>query len=107
MARNKRVPRPRTLERKLRLADEKLVRSRLKLMELEPGGSEARPIDVSTSALVEPKARAFRCPRCDEPFEVASHEAHTGNHGRLREAKLRCKSCGLERSLWFRVIAPS
>jgi DNA-directed RNA polymerase subunit RPC12/RpoP len=107
MARAKRPPRLRTLERRARLLDEKLVRTRNQLLDLAPGGSEARPFDVPTAAVVEPKARAVRCPRCNELFFVEAHEAHTDEHGRLREAKLRCKSCGERRSLWFRIVAPS
>jgi len=107
MARPKRPLRARTVERRKRTADEKLVRARSKLYDLEPGGAETRPIDVSTPALVEPKARAIVCPRCDEPFDVETHEAHTDEHGRLREAKLRCRTCGERRSAWFRIVAPS
>ncbi|HEY3495214.1 MAG TPA: hypothetical protein VGK73_11030 [Polyangiaceae bacterium] len=107
MARAKRPPRLRTVQRKVQLADEKLVRAKNKLMDLEPGGSQTRPLDVSTPALVEPKAKALRCPRCDEAFELESHEAHAGGSGRLRETKLRCRVCGMRRSLWFRIVAPS
>ncbi len=107
MARPKRPVRGRTALRRARTENEKLVRARDKLIDLAPGGTPARPIDVPTSAVVEPKASAVMCPRCDEPFFVESHEAVTTEHGRLREAKLRCKTCGRERSLWFRVVAPS
>jgi hypothetical protein len=93
--------------RRARLLDEKLAIARDRLLDLEPGGSEERPIDVSTASLVEPKARAVRCPRCDEPFDVERHEARIVGDARLREAVLRCRACGTARSLWFRVIAPS
>jgi len=63
-------------------------------------------MEVPTAALVEPRARAVRCPRCDEPFGVTAHEAPAGGD-RLREAKLTCRFCKLERSLWFRIRAPS
>jgi hypothetical protein len=106
MARAKRPPRARTAARQVRRFDEKLARDRSKLLDLEAGGRPERPIDVSTPALVEPKARAVRCPRCDEPFDVESHEAHTDAQP-LREAVLRCRFCGTTRSLWFRVVAPS
>jgi hypothetical protein len=93
--------------RAVRLADEKLVRARAKLMDLEPGGAPARPIDVTTAALVEPKARSISCPRCNEPFGVETHEAHTDGHGRLREVVLRCRNCGTTRSAWFRIVPPN
>jgi hypothetical protein len=79
----------------------------MKLMDLEPGGSPERPIDVGTAALVEPKARSVPCPRCEEPFDIASHEAYMDDHRRLREVVLRCRHCGTTRSLWFRIVQPS
>jgi hypothetical protein len=93
--------------RAVRLADEKLVRARMKLMDLEPGGSPERPVDVSTAALVEPKARSVPCPRCNEPFTVEAHEAYTDDHGRLREVVLRCRACGTTRNMWFRIVQAS
>lgn len=107
MARRKRPLRARTVARRLRIADEKLVRARHKLLDLEAGGSARRPVDVTTASLVEPNAKAVRCPRCDEPFELESHEAHSDERGRLREARLRCRVCGDRRSVWFRIVAPS
>jgi hypothetical protein len=107
VARPKRPPRRRTVERRRQKASEKLVLTRSKLLDLEPGGSPAHPIDVPTAALVEPKAASVACPRCSEPFEIEAHEAHSDEHGRLREAKLRCRICGLRRSLFFRIVAPS
>src|SRR5262245_20615020 len=107
MARPKRPVRARTVERRARVASDKVTRARAKLLDLAPGGSETHPIDIPTPSLVEPKAGGIACPSCDEPFEVEAHEAHTNEHGRLREAKLRCKLCGMRRSLWFRVVAPS
>lgn len=107
MARPKRPLRPRTVLRRQRIVDERLIRDRTKLLDLEAGGTTARPLEVLTPAVIEPKARSVRCPRCDEPFELVGHEAHSDEHGRLREAKLECRYCGLRRSLWFRVSAPS
>jgi formylmethanofuran dehydrogenase subunit E len=107
MARPKRRIRARTLERQARVASEKLFLARNKLIELAPGGTQARPIDVPTAALVEPKAEAVACPRCGEPFAVESHEARTSAHGRLREVTVLCKFCATRRSLWFRIVAPS
>lgn len=104
MAKPKRASRARTVARRLRLADDKLVRARMKLMDLEPGGTPERPMDVSTAALVEPKARSIPCPRCEEPFGVESHEAHAGGHGRLREVALECRNCGTTRKAWFRIV---
>jgi len=107
LSRPKRPPRPRTLDRRAHAASEKLARAKSKLMDLEPGGTEAHPLEVTTAAVIEPKARSVPCPRCDEPFDLKSHEAHADGHGRLREARLRCRLCGEQRSLWFRISAAS
>jgi len=106
-SRPKRPPRRRTVARLARAASEKLVTARRKLLDLEPGGSETRPLDVATPAVIEPRARTVHCPRCDEPFDVAAHEAEVGGHGRLRRVTLECRHCGEGRALWFRVNAPS
>ncbi len=105
MARQKRPPRPRTLERKQRVLSEKLAEARRKLLDLEAGGSPGRPIEVGTPSVIEPMATSVHCPSCDEPFEVESHEAHVDGHTRLREARVHCRACGEHRSLWFRVNA--
>lgn len=107
MARAKRTPRIRTLERRSRLIDDKLARNKAKLLDLMPGGTAELPLDVPSAALVEPKARSVQCPRCDEPFTLEAHEAHSGEAGRLREARLHCRLCGSRRSMWFRVVAAS
>jgi hypothetical protein len=107
MSRAKRPPRARTVARQSRQSDDKLVRARAKLLDLLPGGTREAPLDVASAALVEPKARSVQCPRCDEPFTLEAHEAHTGNQGRLREARLRCRICGDRRSMWFRIVAAS
>lgn len=107
MSRPKRTPRPRTLERIRRAADDKLARAKRKLLDLEPGGTEAHPLEVSTASVIEPKARSVRCPRCDEPFQLESHVAHGDERGRLREVRLECRLCGERRSMWFRISAPS
>ncbi len=86
---------------------EKLVRAKNALLDLEPGGRPNHPLEVATAAVIEPKAKSVVCPRCDEPFDIESHEAHTTEQGRLREVKLRCRTCSGTRSLWFRIGAPS
>lgn len=86
------------------IASEKLTQARSKLLELEPGGTPERPLEVATASVIEPKARAVHCPRCDEPFDVTNHEVEAG---RLRRTTVQCRQCGGTRSLWFRVNAPS
>ena len=87
------------------LVSEPLARARTQLFELDPGGSRARPVEVTTASVIEPKAENMLCPRCDGHFAVEEHEAHA--QGRLRELKVACRHCGARRSLWFRINAPS
>jgi hypothetical protein len=90
-----------------RLLSEPLARARERLFELEPGATRARPVEVSTAAVIEPKAESTLCPRCNGYFEVEEHEAHSGARSRVRELKVRCRFCGGRRSLWFRINVPS
>ena len=90
-----------------RRLSEPLARARQQLFELEAGASRARPVQVSTAAVIEPKAESTLCPRCSGHFEVEEHEAHSAPHSRVRELKVRCRFCGDRRSLWFRINAPS
>jgi hypothetical protein len=95
--------RARTLRREAVRQVEQLGRDRERLFRLEPGGSAERPIEVSTPALVEARAREAACPRCGGEQEPVEHRAVVVGGARLREAVLRCRSCGTGRSLWFRL----
>ena len=90
-----------------RVLSEPLARARNQLFELQPGATRARPVEVSTAAVIEPKAESTICPRCSGHFKVEEHEAHWGPQSRVRELKVRCHFCGVRRSLWFRINAPS
>lgn len=90
-----------------RLLSEPLARARQQLFELEPGAARARPVEVSSASVIEPKAESTLCPRCGGHFEVEEHEAHSATHSRVRELKVRCRFCGDRRSLWFRINALS
>jgi hypothetical protein len=103
----KRTERARTQRRAKARQLEKLSSQRERLLSLEPGGSRERPIDVSSASLVEPRAAAVHCPRCDEPFRVEAHNAPSSEGMRLREALVRCARCGLQRSVWFRLTGPA
>jgi hypothetical protein len=104
--------RARTERREAARAAAKLADGRARLAALEPGGSPARPIDVTTASVIEPQARALPCLRC--PAHTASgslrldaHEAVLIEGERLRLVRLACARCGAERSIYFRIIAPS
>ena len=86
-----------------RLLSDPLARAREQLFELEPGATRGRPHEVTSAAVIEPKAESTVCPRCSGHFEVEEHEARS----RVRELKVRCRFCGARRSLWFRINTPS
>jgi hypothetical protein len=98
---------PSRLAARPRVAGEALARSRRKLLDLEAGGSKAHPLEVSTSAVIEPKALGVPCPRCGGAFGLVAHEAHLGPQARLREVKVACRHCGERRTFWFRIHSPS
>jgi hypothetical protein len=97
--------RSRTDRREAERTQEKLAGQREKLFALEAGGSAGHPREVVSASLVEPEARSVRCPRCDGELSVVEHLAHTVDGTRLREAKLRCRQCGSQRSRWFKIVS--
>ena len=103
MAQRKAKTRARNARREAERAAEKLVAQREKLFLLEPGGSPERPIDVETPVLVDLRAGAFHCPRCDSPVQLREHAATNVAGVLLREACVSCPRCASKRSLWFRV----
>jgi hypothetical protein len=76
---------------------------RERLFSLSPGGAAARPLLIPSPSVVEGRALAERCPRCDGEHELLEHAAVTVNGVRLREARLRCRSCRSARSLFFQI----
>lgn len=98
--------RPRTLrrvdERRLR----KLVAERLELAAIEPGGNAGRPLEVSSSAIVESRATALGCAVCSGTLRSLSHDAQTVDGVSLRRVKARCVECETERTVWVRIATP-
>jgi hypothetical protein len=100
-------------KRGLRRADERaavdLMKNRLRLAELSPGGGPDNPLPVDTSALVEVTARSTRCAACEGQLVLDEHEAVEVDGKRLRRVKLTCRQCHTPRLLWFRLVsnAPS
>ena len=100
----KKPKRPRTLRREAQRDAATLARNRERLFALGPGGSPERPMLVDAVSVVELRAAAVACPRCEGEQRVAEHAAVTSAHGvRLREARLVCRACGTRRSLWFQL----
>jgi hypothetical protein len=82
---------------------EKLSTQRGKLATFDVGGSTENPIGVESSAVIEGKAGSYRCLECDNQLKVTTHDAVVVDGRRLREVGLRCRRCGAERRLWFRI----
>lgn len=107
MAKRKPGERARSARRAEQRAVDKLARQRERLFELQPGGSPERPIDIDSPSVVELKAAALPCPRCDTPLRVEAHRAPSSPGMRLREAAVVCPRCGQGRSVWFRLVGSS
>ena len=99
----KKPKRARTVRREAERAAVELARSRERLFVLEKGGAPERPIDVDAVTVIEPRAAAVACPRCNAEQRVEEHAAVVVNGTRLREVRLQCRACGSRRSLWFRL----
>lgn len=97
---------PRAQRRAEGRRDAKAVKDRERLAPLEPGGTPERPIEVTTAALVEPKARSLPCPVCHESVRVADHTAETIAGDPLRLAHVACPMCGHARIVYFVVRPP-
>ena len=96
------IRRKRTEQRERARAMRKLVRDREKLAALSPGGSEQRPIHVTSAAVVEVRVRHLTCPQCDGEYRILEHRAPASG---LRSVDVTCQICGVPRTLWFRIIS--
>jgi len=80
----------------------RLVRDREKLAALSVGGSEDRPIHVTSAAVVEVRVRHLGCPQCDGEYRIKEHRAPASG---IRSVDVTCQICGVSRTLWFRLIS--
>ncbi|CAN5700972.1 hypothetical protein BH11MYX3_BH11MYX3_06500 [soil metagenome] len=94
--------RPRVAKREAERAMKKLVQDREKLALLSPGGSRERPIEVTSSAVIEVRVESLPCPQCEGPYRVREHEAPAPG---LRRVDVTCRNCSAQRSLWFRIVS--
>ena len=76
------------------------MRDRERLFLLEAGGSRPHPIDVTSAAVIEIRARATPCPQCGGSLRLEDHAAESAS---LRRVELRCTQCGAPRRIFFRV----
>lgn len=96
-------PSDRAARRAAERAAEKLFAAREKLARLEPGGSPDNPIEVPSASVIEPRASAMPCLRCEGETRVVEHEATTVGEGRGRVVRTRCVRCGARREVCFRI----
>ena len=78
------------------------MRDREKLAALVAGGSAERPIEVSSSSVIEGRVRAMPCAQCDGEYDVKDHRS--AGQG-MRAVDVRCRICGVARTLWFRIVS--
>jgi len=78
-----------------------LVRDRERLAAESAGGSQARPIPVASASVVEVRAGALGCPQCEGSYRVHDHRAPASG---IRAVEVRCRQCGVARTLWFRLV---
>ena len=78
------------------------MRDREKLAALVAGGSAERPIEVSSSSVIEGRVRAMPCVQCGGEYDVKDHRS-AGQGTRAVDA--RCRICGVARTLWFRIVS--
>ncbi len=95
--------RPRKERRALGRLLAKDARARERVFLAGPGGSNERPILVSSASLVEAQAKSTPCPLCGAELKIDEHAAEGG----LRVVRARCFACGVPRAIYFRIAAPN
>lgn len=94
--------RPERTERRAReRAARHLVRDREKLAALEIGGTQAHPITVVSSAVIEIRVHGMHCPQCQGAYAIVDHRSAGAG---VRPVDVRCNVCGTARTLWFRIV---
>jgi hypothetical protein len=102
-----RPPRPRRQRREQERALQKQVERAERAAAELPGGAPDRPIEVTSAAVVDTKARAVPCVRCGGSLEPRGDRASSTPRGVLREIELACRQCHGRRTLWFRIAPPA
>lgn len=98
---SKKPVRARTARREEEQKARKLVHQLQRLADEAPGGSEQRPLEVASSAVIEPRAKSTPCPLCAGELDVLEHEAVRG----LRPVRVKCRQCHATRTIWFRLVS--
>lgn len=96
--------RPRTQRRADQRATRKLIHDRERLWLLSPGGSAERPITVPSSAVIDARVAALRCPQCEGDYALREHDIERSGD---RVVSVTCKLCHVARKIWFRLGSTS
>jgi hypothetical protein len=96
------IRRKRTEQRERARAMRRLVRDREKLAALSIGGSEERPMQVTSASVVEVRVSHLACPQCDGEYRIKEHRAPASG---IRSVDVTCQMCGVSRTLWFRIVS--
>ena len=91
------MTRSRTVRRQAERDARKLAEAKWKLMLLEPGFRQDKPLIVESASQIEPHVRGMQCPTCDVSFHVV--ELLATPEGRVVRA--RCPQCGKAPSIHF------
>ena len=70
-----------------------------------PGALPSTAIEVSSSAMIEPRVERMPCASCGGAVHVVEHEVEEHGADRLRRVDARCGSCSRVSTTWFRVRA--
>ena len=76
-------------------------RDRERLAALLPGGSQQRPIIVSSAAVIEPRVIRTPCLHCGGEYRIHEHEWAAPS---VRRVEAGCRHCSAMRTIWFRLV---
>jgi hypothetical protein len=100
------VSRPRKQRREHERELRKEVRRIERAAASAPGGSAEHPLPVTSSAVVELRARATPCLQCGGELELRGDRATSTPRGVLRAIDTVCRRCHAPRVLWL-LIEPT
>lgn len=92
--------RPRAQRRADARATRKLIHDRERLWSLSAGASAKQPITVVSTAVIDARVAAMRCPQCEGDYALREHDATSTGE---RVVSVRCKLCHVARQIWFRL----
>jgi hypothetical protein len=98
--------RRRTVRRALERDVKKIEDAREKLAFLSEGGAPERPIEVASASVVEARALALGCARCEGELDLVDHDALRASGEPLRRVRAQCKRCRAAREIWIRIAQP-